>query len=128
MDKAQYQKLLHDNIRHYQSASEEAYEDINMEAGEIAAKLQIADRMETMARKEAFLTLKDHKEHLEAKLPCRLINPAKREMGIVSKQILDAINQELRRKRCLTVWRNSTEVVGWFKKNHGQGPVHLHML
>lgn len=117
MDKAQYKKLLHDNItRHYQSASEEAYEDINMEAGEIAAKLQIADRMETMARKEAFLTLKDHKEHFEAKLPCRLINPAKSEMGIVSKQILDAINQELRRKLCLTVWRNSTEVVGWFKK------------
>ena len=38
MDKAQYQKLLHDNItRHY--PPEEAYEDINMEAVEIAAKL-----------------------------------------------------------------------------------------
>ena len=36
-------------------------------------------------------------------------------MGKVSKQIIDAINQELRRKLCLTVWRNSTEVVGWFK-------------
>ena len=58
----------------------------------------------------------DHKEHFEAKLPCRLFNPAKNEMGIVSKQILDAINQELRRKLGLTVWGNSTEVVGWFKR------------
>ena len=51
MDKAQNKKLLHENItRHYQSASEEAYKDINMEASEIAAKLQIADTMETIAR------------------------------------------------------------------------------
>ena len=59
MDKAQYKKLLCENItRHYQSASEEACDNIYMVAGVIAAKLQIADRMETMARKESFLTLK----------------------------------------------------------------------
>ena len=55
MDKAQYKKLLRKNItRHYQSTSKEAYDDINTEAGVIAAKIQIADRMETMARKELF--------------------------------------------------------------------------
>ena len=69
MDKAQCKKLLRENItRHDQSASEEAYDDINTEAGVIAAKLQIADRMKTMARKEAFLTLKDHKENFDVKL------------------------------------------------------------
>ena len=47
--------------------------------------------------------MKDHKENFDAKLPCRLITPAKSEMGKVSKQILNAINQELRRKLCLTV-------------------------
>ena len=82
MDMAQYKKLLRENItRHYQSASEEAYNDINTEAGAIAAKLQIADRMDTIARKEAFQTPKNHKENFEAKLPCRLINPAKSEDG-----------------------------------------------
>ena len=116
MDKVQYKKLLRENIaRRNQSASEEAYGDINTEAVVIAAKFHIADRMETMARKEAFLTLKDHKGNFDAKLPCRLIDPAKSEMEKVSKQILDAINQDLRRKLRLTVWRNATEVVGWFK-------------
>ena len=44
-----------------------------------------------MAKKEAFITLKDHKVNFANALPCRLINPAKPEMGKILKAILDRI-------------------------------------
>ena len=49
----------------------------------------------TTATKEAFITLKDHKDNFESKLTCRLINPSKQEIGKISKQILDNINKKL---------------------------------
>ena len=68
----------------------------------IASRLDIADRMDAMAKKESFITLKDHKDNFENNLPCRLINPAKSEMGRISKQILDGINSKLNKKLYVT--------------------------
>ena len=48
-------------------------------------KLELSDRIEHLARNPSFITLNDHEE----KLPCRLINPSKRELGKVSKQKLE---------------------------------------
>ena len=116
VEKDQYQKLLRNNVtKHYQLADGRAYSDVNAETQVIAHKLRIADRLETMAKKEAYVTLKDHKDNFENALPCRLINPAKNEMGIVSKHILDGINKKLREKLDVTLWKNSTEVIEWFK-------------
>ena len=36
--------------------------------------------------------IKDHKENFPGKIECRLINPAKTNIGIIGKQILDRIN------------------------------------
>ena len=81
---------MRENItRHYKSSDEDAYDEINAEAQIIASELDSADRMDVMAKREAFITLKDHKDNFEDSLPCRLINPAKSEMGLVSKRILD---------------------------------------
>ena len=44
----------------YRSADEDAYEEINVEAQVIASKLGIADKMDVMAKREAFITLKAH--------------------------------------------------------------------
>ena len=41
--------------------------------------LSIDDRVEMTATKEAFITLKDHKDNFENKPTCRLINPSKQE-------------------------------------------------
>ena len=70
--------------------------------------------MEIMAKKQAFITLKDHKENFENNLPCRLINPAKSEMGLVSKQIIDRINNMTRSATTVNQWRNSMSVIEWF--------------
>ena len=67
-----YCKLLRDNVtKHYKTAPEHLYDDINSEAKSIAKRLNIYDRMETLAKTDAFLTLKDHKENFANNLPCR---------------------------------------------------------
>ena len=44
---------------------------------DMATKLGIDDKVETTARKDAFITLKDHKPNFANKPTCRLINPTK---------------------------------------------------
>ena len=82
VSKVQYDKLLRDNItKSYRPAPGRTYHDINVEVREITHYLEVAGRMNCMAKKEAFITLKDHKENFASNLPCWLINPAKNEMG-----------------------------------------------
>ena len=101
--------------KHYRSAHEEVYYEISAEAQVIASELGIADRVDVMAKKEVFITLKDHKENFENNLPCRLINPAKSEIGLVSKRILDSINGRLKEKLDVTLWKNSTTGIEWLR-------------
>ena len=58
----------------------------------IAEKLELADRIEASAPRDSFITLKDHKPDFINNPTCRLINPCKSEIGIISKNILDRIN------------------------------------
>ena len=71
---------------------------INFEAKAIAKKLNLEDWLEQIANKTAFVTFKDHKENFTNAPQCRLINPAKSEIGKVSKKILDEINCDVRTK------------------------------
>ena len=68
-----------------------------------------------MAKKQAFVTLKDHKNNFENSLPCRLINPAKSETGLISKVILDKISNAVRTATGVNQWKNSMAVIDWFK-------------
>ena len=68
-----------------------------------------------MASKEAFITIKDHKENFETNPKYRLINPAKSELGKISKNILDDINSQIRDATGLKQWKNSLSVIDWFK-------------
>ena len=61
--------------------------------------------MESLAKSEAFLTLKDHKENFDTHLLCHLINLAKSEMGRASKKMLDNIVETLREKTGVNLWR-----------------------
>ena len=54
-------------------------------------------RTEQIAKKQAFIALKDHKDNFANHPTCRLINPAESELGKVSKQILDNINSKIRK-------------------------------
>ena len=70
--------VLHDNItKTYKHGSEDNISEINNELKHIADKLSIGNRIECMKKREAFISLKDHKENFENNPKCRLINPAK---------------------------------------------------
>ena len=70
--------------------------------------------MECMAKQQAFMSLKDHKENFQNNPTCRLINPAKSEMGLVSKNILENINAKIRSLTSLNQWKNTASVINWF--------------
>ena len=82
-----------------------------MEAKNIAKKLEIEDRAECVAKKNAFITLKDHKENFENSPKCRLLNPAKSEIGRVSKQITERINTCIKHNAGLNQWKNTSNVI-----------------
>lgn len=112
-----YDKMRTESITNtYKKTSEGLKHDIDLEGSAIADKLGIADRMEVFAAREPFITLKDHKPNFDSKPTCRLINPAKSEMGIVSQKILQKINQEIRTVTQMNQWKNTAEFIGWFKK------------
>ena len=61
------------------------------------------------------MTLKDHKVNFENDPKCRLINPAKPEIGIISKHYFERINNKSREKIQMNQWRNTKSVIEWFK-------------
>ena len=64
---------------------------------------------------ESFITIKDHKDNFENNTKCRLINPAKSELGKVSKKIVARIVTSLKVKRKLNLWKNTDSFLKWFK-------------
>ena len=110
-----YNKLLTENItKTYKKTAASAVMHVNKEAKSIATKLGVADRIEQYANRNAFLTLKDHKVNFESNPKCRLINPAKSDIGVISKFYLDGVNTKLRQRLQVNQWRNTDEVIHWF--------------
>ena len=105
MDKGQYKKLFRENItKTYRKADDKTEENIGHEVKYISTKLEMSDRVEKMAQRQAFISLKDHNENFQNNPKCRLINPAKNNLELVSKQILDRINKNIRSKTKLSQW------------------------
>ena len=76
-----------------------------------------------MAQRQAYISLKNHKENFENNPKCRLINPAKNNLWLLSKQVLDRINKNIWSKTNSNRWRNIKSVIDWFsnireKKKH----------
>ena len=112
----QYGKLLAENInKTYKKSERNTVLQVNREAKDIAKSFNLDDRIEGYTEKSAFVTLKDHKDGFQNNPKCKLINPAKSEIGKVSKKILDSINSHVRKKTDLIQWRNTSEVINWFK-------------
>ena len=87
---------------------------VNAEDKRIAEKLELSDRIDVTAKREAFITLKNHKENFRNKPTCRLINPWKPELGKVSEQIVEKIVHNIRTKAKTNQWKNTNDVINWF--------------
>ena len=55
----------------------------------------------------------------------RLLNPAKNEIGRVSKDLLDGINKNLRDILQLNQWKNTKNVIKWFKEIRAKVPMQI---
>ena len=89
--------------------------NINLEARQLAQKLKLDDRIEQLSENQAFITIKDHKPNFPNNIKCRLINPAKSNLGKISKQILQEINKVIRQSTDLQQWQSTPAVIAWFK-------------
>ena len=119
MNTKTYSRLLHDNItKHYKRTSPSTKLTIDKEAKSLASHIELEDRIECIAPAEAFITIKDHKDNFPNNPTCRLINPAKSELGIISKHYLQDINQRIRAITKLEQWQNTKAVISWFTKHN----------
>ena len=115
MEAKSYDKLLTENVtKTYKHAENDTFQNIEKERKNIASSLNISNRIEPINKAKAFISLKDHKPDFENHPKCRLINPAKSQLGKVSKAILDKINRIIRTQ--LNQWRNTSEAISWFKE------------
>ena len=81
----------------------------------IAERLHLDGRVEQFNQCESFVTLKDHKENFQNNLKCRLLSPAKSEIGIISKHYIEKTNSNLRKTTNMNQWQNTQAVIIWFK-------------
>ena len=86
-----YNKLLAENVtKTYKKSSKSDIRKINWEAKSIVKQLKLDSKVEQFASKKSYVTLKDHRHrnNFLNNPKCRLFNPAKSEIGIVSKPYL----------------------------------------
>ena len=60
------------------------------------------------------MTIKDHKSDFKRNAECRLINPAKTQIGKVSKIIVQDICASLRPALNINQWRSTQDCIKWF--------------
>ena len=115
MDKAEYEEYMHRNItKEYKKANQDDFDKVTKEDKAIASNLEIDDRVYSTSKREAFLTIKDHKPNYINNPTFRLINPTKQELGKVSKQKLKKVVNVVKEKSGLQLWKNTSAVITWF--------------
>ena len=111
-----YEKLLRDNITQtYQKTCYQTKKKIDREARKFAKSLGLDERMECYLEQSVFVTLKDHKANFKNNTKCRLINPSKSEVGLVSNYYLSSIIITVAEKSGVNQWRNTSTVIKWFE-------------
>ena len=117
MEKEKHKELLLKAVHNtYKKGDEAVEEEVNQEARNIAIQLDVDDRVFKTERREALITLKDHKDNFANNPQVRLINPTKPELGKISKQKLAEILKQVRQKSGLTQWKSDTSAIQWFQQ------------
>ena len=99
----------------YKKTSNNIKKQINIDGKIVLRKREVLNRLEINGKNNSFITLKDHKENFNNNPTVRLINPAKNELGHISKAILDTANKNSGEAMGLNQWRNTDTVIDWFK-------------
>ena len=114
---SKYQEILKSKItNNYKIDYINTIEQINKDTSNFASRLQIEDRLGKFKKKDAYILFKDHKPNFENKLPTRLINPSKTELGRISKFIIQNIVNSVKKANHCNLWENSYETIEWFRR------------
>ena len=98
----------------YRKGNESELNEVNIKVSKIAQKEKLENRMEIFTPGEAYITIKDHKPDFPGKISCWLINPAKTDVGKLSRKILQDKVTELHDKLQINQWKSTNEVLEWF--------------
>ena len=111
----EYNKLKHNAVTSkYKKASSKIKENVEKSSVKLVKKAGVLGRMSKNGSNQCFITLKDHKPNFQNNPQTRLINPAKNEVGRISKVILDRINKKLKEKLKVNRWKSNQDVIKWF--------------
>ena len=113
-----YKKLLREEVKKkYEISSESSVTKLNQETLELLEKHEpgLETRVEIFSRADAFVTVKDHKPSFQSKIEVRLINPAKPQIGKISKKKLQDINANLRSITNLNQLQSTNDAISWFE-------------
>ena len=99
----------------YKKANNNITKQINMAGKNSMRDKEVIKRMETNKEGNSFITIKDQGENFHNHPTVRLINPAKYELGRISKLILEKINKKFSQKFELNQWKNTDVVTDWLK-------------
>ena len=113
LSKDQYNTLLNNSL-----TSTDKKSSINIKkkinGRNILKDKEVIQRMDINGESNCFITLKDHKENFQNNPSVRLLNPAKNELGRLSKFIIQAVSKELRHKLNMSQWKNTEDDINWF--------------
>ena len=128
LTKEEYNRLKMNAITaSYKKGDTKMKETIDKEGSKFAKKAGVLERMHVNGTNACFVTLKDHKDNFTNNPKTRLINPAKNEIGRISKVILDKINCSLIETLNVNQWKNTASVINWFKQIKDK-PSHTFMM
>ena len=92
-----YNELLQKSIhKEYKKAPPQIVKNIHASHVKIVSELELETRVFQTSRRQLFITIKDHNENFQNNPTCRLINPAKLEIGRISQKITARINAIVR--------------------------------
>ena len=121
-----YEKLLERDItKDYMKTNDAKVEEIEQEAIEIATELELQDRIFKTSKRQATINLKDHKPLFREKVPTRLLNPTKSEIGKVSKQKLSKVIAVVRKQTGYNQWINTNATTKWFREQPNKQRLHF---
>ena len=116
MESKDYKKLVDKEIqKEYRKATTSEVKDIETSHKNIVKELELEDRVFETTKSQCFATLKDHKSNFDNNPTVRLINPCKPEIGKIAKELLENINNSVRTQTKLKQWRNTPDVIQWFR-------------
>ena len=117
IEKEKYKQMISKEVvKNYKKAPPDLEKELNNEAKMLAHKLGIVDRVEKYNAKNCFIAIKDHKSNFKSNPECRLINPAKTQIGWISKIIVQEICESLRLALNINQWRSTNDCIKWFEE------------